>query len=138
MIRGVSMLRPNQSHQDYLRFLADNLPPYLNPLTDFMLGFIHRMALLDLSNLYDILKSLYCLNNGSPAKDPASLFRSLILMTLHHETSIDKWHEMMNSFPIWAILSGFSPSEIPGASTLRDFIHRFFLDSDRGLGDWSI
>ena len=38
------MLRPCQSQQDYLRFLADNLQDYLNPLTERTLGFIHRMS----------------------------------------------------------------------------------------------
>ena len=124
------MLRPCQSHQDYLRFLADNLPDYLNPLTERTLGFIHRMLLLDLSKLEPVLKSLYSFS-GAPAKDPGLLFRSLILMTLNHETSIDKWHELMCSFPIWAVLSGFLPPDIPGASTLRDFISRLWLVEEK-------
>lgn len=124
------MLRPCQSHQEYLHFLADYLPNYLNPVTDHILGFIHRMVLLDLSNLQPILKSLYS-SNGAPAKDPCLMFRSLILMTLNHETSIDKWHEQMRSFPIWSLLSGFSPLDIPGASTFRDFISRLWLFEER-------
>jgi hypothetical protein len=119
------MLRKCQSHQEYLLFLADHLLDYLNPLTEFSLGFIHRMVLLDLSNFEPVIKKLYSVN-GAPAKDPAMLFRSLILMTLNHETSIDKWCERMHAFPIWAILSGFTPSKIPGASTFREFISRLW------------
>jgi hypothetical protein len=123
------MLRNCQSHQEYLLFLADHLL-YLNPFNDFFLGFIHRMVSLDLSNLQPIIKNLYSLN-GAPAKDPSLLLRSLILMTLNHETSIDKWCEQMLSFPIWAVLSGFEPFDIPGASTLRDFISRLWLAEEK-------
>ena len=120
------MLRKCQSHQEYLLFLAAHLFNYLNPLNDFFLGFIHRMILLDLSNFQPIIKKLYS-TNGAPAKDPSLLLRSLILMTLNHETSIDKWCERMHAFPVWAVLSGFQPSDIPGASTFRDFISRLWL-----------
>jgi hypothetical protein len=106
---------------EYLLFLANHLLDYLNPLTEFILGFIHRMVLLDLSNFEPVIKILYSVN-GAPAKDPAMLFRSLILMTLNHETSIDKWCERMHAFPIRAILSGFTSADFPGASTFREFI----------------
>jgi hypothetical protein len=47
-------------------------------------------------------------------------------MTLNHETSIDKWCQLMHAFPVWAVLSGFSPAAIPSASTFRDFISRLW------------
>jgi hypothetical protein len=40
------MLRNCQSHQQYLFFLTKHLLDYLNPLSEFFLGFIHRMVLL--------------------------------------------------------------------------------------------
>jgi hypothetical protein len=125
------MLKPCHSHPFYLKFLQSNLPFYLDPLSGYILKFVHQMILLDLSNLESIVKPLYCLDNGATARDPSLLFRSLILMTLHHETSIDKWCVTMRSFPIWAVLSGFSPLDIPGASTFRDFISRLWLVEEK-------
>lgn len=120
------MLRKCQTHQEYLLFLATHLLDYFNPLTEFFLGFLHRLVLLDLSHLELVIRKLYSVT-GAPAIEPCALFRSLILMTLNHETSIDKWCEQLRAFPVWAILSGFPPDTIPGASTFRDFISRLWL-----------
>ena len=125
------MLKPCRSHAAYIQFLQSNLPFYLEPLSGYILKFAHQMILLDLSNLEPIVQPFYCLDNGATARDPSLLFRSLILMTLHHETSIDKWCNTMRSFPIWAVLSGFSPYDIPGASTFRDFISRLWLVEEK-------
>lgn len=121
------MLKPCRSHRVYLEFLQSNLLLQLDPLSAHILKFVHHLALLDLSILEPIVKPLYCPDNGAPARDPSSLFRSLILMTLLHETSIDKWCVTMRSFSVWAIISGFSSPDIPGASTFRDFISRLWL-----------
>lgn len=94
------MLKTCRSHQVYLKFLQSHLLPQLTSLSGFIMKFVHAMILLDLTNFEPIVKSLYCPDNGVPARDPSLLFRSLILMTLSHETSIDKWCVTMRSFPI--------------------------------------
>jgi len=61
------------------------------------------------------------------------MFRSLLLMEMLHERSIDNWVKTMRTTPIFAILSGFTSSDIPGVGTFYDFINRLWLASSAHL-----
>ncbi len=47
-------------------------------------------------------------------------------------TSIDEWIEFLGSFPSLAIISGFTPGDIPGIGTFYDFLKKLYLmDKDK-------
>jgi len=48
-------------------------------------------------------------------------------MTLSGVTSIDEWVTFLRSFPCLAIISGFTPGDIPGVGTFYDFFNRLYL-----------
>lgn len=92
-----------------------------------------KVWLTDLSELLPLVKNLYS-PLGRPAKDPLSIFRSLLLMRFNHIRSIEQWVIQMHSFPIWAILSGFLPNEVPGVGTFYDFLSRLWPNKAPNYG----
>ncbi|GMB01783.1 hypothetical protein [Pelosinus sp. IPA-1] len=87
----------------------------------------------DLFKVAKIVGYRYSPTKGTPARDPVDMFRSLLLMELLHERSIDTWVNTMRSTPIFSILSVFLPNEIPGVGTFYDFIQRLWLASSAPL-----
>lgn len=61
------------------------------------------------------------------------MLRSLILMHKQKVTSSDKWVFILKTSPILAILSGFSPDNVPGIGTFYDFFTRLWLNSSPHL-----
>ena len=87
---------------------------------------ITRFFLLDLDYLRTLLEPTYNNPHHIPT-DPVPLLRSLLLMTLVKETSITNWVERLKDCKVYAILSGFSPDDIPGVGTFYDFLNRLAL-----------
>jgi hypothetical protein len=52
------------------------------------------------------------------------MLRSCLAMMLCSVTSFDEWDAMMRDEPFYAIISGFSPDDIPGVGTFYDFQDR--------------
>jgi len=91
---------------------------------------IVKLCLLDLSPAKEILLSLYSKKpRGNKPRDPIAMLRSLILMTLLHIHSITTWVSNLKAFPLFAILSGFEPDDVPGVGTFYDFINRIYPEN---------
>src|SRR5699024_6371913 len=77
--------------------------------------------------LYQITKTIgdtYVQRNMIP-KEPASIMRSNRCLILTNPTmSVTKWVDELNRVPLYAILSGFEPGNIPGIGTFYDFFAR--------------
>jgi hypothetical protein len=132
------MLIISRSHQDFQKFVVEQLKIHyiLLGLINTPLLYQRELAsvwIIDLSKVATILGDRYSPNRGAPARDPVDLFRSLLLMELVHERSIDTWVKRMKAFPIWAILSGFVPDDVPGVGTFYDFLKRLWLASSAHL-----
>jgi hypothetical protein len=122
------MLRPARSHLQYQRFVIDELHIFgllgIKPFAD-ELQWITAFLCCDLSPIYAALLDTYS-TLGRPALDPCDLFRSLLLMTFLGYESLDDWVDIMRRNPLYAIVSGFDPKHVPGATTLRDLIDRLY------------
>ena len=132
------MLVVKQSHGQYQNFVSDFLTHYFIS-TGQHITVLTRSSLVvklwnaDLTGIVHLLKNQYSITNrGTPPKDAAAMFRSLVLMTLTGETSIPKWVDTLKSDPFLAVLSGFLPAcfssvkaddipadLIPGIGTLK-------------------
>lgn len=82
------------------------------------------LADLSLDPVRDDLAALYCPTGQGSPKDPCAMLRSLLLMTLEHESSPDRWAERLRREPVLAVLAGFTPGKTPCATTHRDMITR--------------
>lgn len=67
---------------------------------------------------------------GPSPRDPASMLRSYLLSIKLKITSITDWVSRLKECPLYAIISGFSPDDVPGIGTFYDFF-RHIWDSDQ-------
>ena len=124
------MIKNVASHQDYQAFVKEYLSVLylargqLEVLLLYKDVFL-KLWLTDLSPALPHLTGLYAAS-GRPARDPVALFRSLLLMRLLNVSSTDLWVKQLRSFPLWAILSGFPPDDVPGVGTFYDFAARLW------------
>ena len=85
---------------------------------------VGTMRLLDLDRTAETLSNLYSPAPRNKPRDPLSMLRSLILMTLLRFTGIDKWVKETRFVQLYAILCGFEPGDVPGVGTYYDFMRR--------------
>lgn len=124
------MLPQLRSHDEYLSHVKSytSKPGFLIPLRHAQVE--GKLQRLDLSRLSKITQPLYS-KRGRPARNPADLLRSLIVMALCSYGSIDEWVGVMRSFPFYAVISGFSPEDVPGVGTFFEFIDRLSETKDK-------
>ena len=94
---------------------------------------ITKLWMTDLSNLTTLLYDLYG-DKGPLPRDPASMMRSfIVLLMVRSEMGITEWIDEMKRVPLYAILSGFAPLDIPGVGTFYDFFKRLWIASRNNL-----
>ena len=137
------MLIVKYKHGDYQSFIQEFLTRFFISTGQHITiltraGYILKLYNADLTGIVALLKKRYAKSNrGAPPKDPVSLMRSLLLMTLTGETSISRWVDTLRADPFYAIVSGFLPASfsdcrregvnadpIPGVGTFYDFMDR--------------
>lgn len=112
-----------ESHSLYQDFLISNfLLYYPDPFSisrqtwKIIVQFWH----LDLSQTTNILLDSYSKFGPAP-RDPVSMLRSYLLSIKLKITSITDWVSRLKECPLYAIISGFSPDDVPGIGTFYDF-----------------
>jgi hypothetical protein len=119
------MIPPPFPHKHYLRFVRNKARRYGGLRTDhrhFQAGVKLKETNLDAA--YLILATLYAEGEGRPARHPACMLRSCLVMTLCGVTSFTVWVKMMRDEPFYALISGFHPEDVPGVGTFYDFQDR--------------
>ena len=84
---------------------------------------IIKLWYLDLSKTDEILEDTYS-KYGPPPRLPSNMLRSYLLSIMLKITSITQWVDLLKSCPLYAIISGFSPDDVPGIGTFYDFFSR--------------
>lgn len=118
------------SHEKYQTFLLEQLQKHysggLLTLVNNDWPMITKVWVTDLSEITTLLKDAYG-ERGPTPRDPASMMRSFLLLLLTNSTmSITKWVDQLYRVPLYAILSGFEPGNIPGVGTFYDFFNRLW------------
>lgn len=127
------MFKSERSHQQFQAFVQAILPQHLIMPRMVILDeseLIAKVWYADLTPVREILRPTYC-PRGQVPWDPVCLFRSYWIMTQTKFTSITKWVRLLKSRPLYPILSGFYPHDVPGVGTFYDFEDRL-LDFDHG------
>jgi hypothetical protein len=118
------------NHNQYKKFVKDQLIQLFktNEITS-IINFdylIARFFLFNLDYIRELLMATYNNPHNKP-RDPASMIRSLLLMTSVKEPSITNWVNRLKNSKVYAILSGFKTDDLPGVGTFYDFIDRLTL-----------
>lgn len=119
---ATTILPPLRSHDQYHLFVRQNLRDVSFPCRHLPVRCV--LSLLDLDALRPIVARLYSADMGATAKAPEDMLRSLLAMVLCNVTSFDVWVDMMRSQPFYAVISGFSPGDVPGVGTFCLFVDR--------------
>ncbi len=118
------------THESYQNFLLEQLQKHYSggilTLVSNDWPIIFKMWITDLSYVTTWLLDTYSLKGPAP-RDPAAMFRSYLLFLLTNSTiGISKWVDQLHRVPLYAILSGFEPGDIPGVGTFYDFFQRLW------------
>ena len=84
-----------------------------------------RFRDLDLSSVDRIMQDKYS-DLSAPPRQPSCMLKSLLLMLETKTVSIPLWVQSFHTSPLYAILSGFDPKDLPGVGTFYDFIDRLW------------
>lgn len=94
-----------------------------------ILGFaatIVKMWLLNLDPMREIIVERFSIT-GRPSNQQPEIMRLLILMADRREHNLTRWLKTVAATPLFCALIGLEPDELPGESTIRDFISRLWL-----------
>lgn len=90
---------------------------------------ISKLWITDLTEIATLLQASYSVRGPAP-RDPASMLRSFLLFLLTKpESGITAWVDELYRVPLYAILSGFEPGDVPGVGTFYDFFARLWAAS---------
>lgn len=125
------------SHSSYQDFLLEQLQQHY---PDGLLLFrsknwplISKLWITDLSHITMTLAPLYD-NKGPAPRDPASMLRCYLIGLMTHPTKgITDWVELLHLSPFYAILSGFTPGDVPGVGTFYDFFKRLWASDQKNI-----
>lgn len=119
----------HSAYQDF--FVTHFLEHFPNPyvLTKDTWNIIIEFWHLDLSLTDNLMSDCYSKYGPSP-RLPSNMLRSYLLSLKLKITSITKWVSFLKNCPLYAILSGFTPDDVPGIGTFYDFFERLW-QSDR-------
>ena len=82
-----------------------------------------RLGDLYLSTVDRIMQDKYS-DLGVPPRLPSCMLRFLLLMLKTKTVSIPLWGQSLHTSPLYAILSGFDPKDLPSVSMFYNFIDR--------------
>lgn len=122
------------SHASYQNFVMDQLRKHYGggalTLVNRDWPLITKFWITDLSGVTRFLQDDYDWKGPAP-RDPAAMLRSyLIYLHTQPTKGLTEWVDMLYRIPLYAILSGFEPQDVPGIGTFYDFFRRLW-GSDR-------
>jgi hypothetical protein len=122
------MLGTWRSHADYQTFLLRKLELleslYSKSIQDFMTTIL-KMWQMNLDAMKPIVAPLFS-TIGRPSNQQPEIMRLLVLMKDRHENDLDRWLMTIAASPLLCALVGLEAHELPGASTIRDFMTRLW------------
>src|SRR5699024_4238318 len=116
---------PHATYQDFvLNQLQKHYSGGILTLVNSDWPIITKLWMTDLSEITKMIGDTYG-KRGPVSQDSASMMRSYLLLVLTNPTmSVTKWVDELKRVPLYAILSGFEPGNIPGIGTFYDFFAR--------------
>ncbi|WP_409342012.1 hypothetical protein [Paenibacillus sp. MBLB4367] len=118
---------PHRLYQDFeVEQLQTHYTGGILVITNNQWALISKLWITDFSRMTTMLRPLYD-DKGPKPRDPASMLRSYLLnLLIRPQLSVTKWVDEMHTVPLYAILSGFEPGDIPGVGTFYDFFRRLW------------
>ena len=95
-------------------------------------------AVIDFDAIYDIVKDLYCEDNGRPSIDPVVLFKIVLLQHIYGIPSLRRTLDEINMNMAYRWFLGYAINDaIPHFSTVSyNFKHRFTPETVEDIFQW--
>lgn len=126
---GQRLMKPVPiSHNEYRSFLRKKLREYYSDFSSISKDTWHvyrEFRNLDLSAVDILMQDKYSVFGPAP-RPPSCMLRSMLLALKFRITSITAWVKSLQVTPMYAILSGFDPNDVPGVGTFYDFMTRLW------------
>ena len=122
-------------HAAYQSFVCSSIIKYcpsFSSVTRNTLLIAERFFETDLSEVDLLMRDRYS-DFGPKPRLPSCMLRSMLLSIELRVTSFTQWVRMLHESPLYAILSGFSPEDVPGVGTFYDFASRLWMLKDGNL-----
>jgi len=117
--------RPHTEYQTYLLKKLKQLQSANSKSIQDFTTTILKMWQMNLDPMKPIVTPLFSVI-GRPSNQQPEIMRLLVLMCDQRKHDIDKWLKTVAATPLFCALAGLEADELPGASTLRDFISRLW------------
>ena len=115
-------------HNKYRGFLRKKLREYYPDFSSISKDTWHvynEFKNLDLSAVDILMQDKYSVFGPIP-RPPSCMLRSMLLALKFKITSVTAWVKSLQVTPMYAILSGFDPNDVPGVGTFYDFMDRLW------------
>ncbi len=138
LFTGVFILKPIITpHGVYQDFVIEQLQHHYSggvlTLVHKDWPIITKLWITDLTGIAVMLQDFYSVRGPAP-RDPSAMLRSYLLFLLTNpEKGVTAWVDELYRVPLYAILSGFEPGDIPGVGTFYDFFARLWAASDKNI-----
>lgn len=125
------------SHESYQNFVLEQLQKHYSggvlTLVNKDWPVITKLWITDLSYTTKWLHDSYS-DKGPAPRDPASMLRAYLLFLITNPTiGITKWVDQLYRVPLYAILCGFEPGDVPGIGTFYDFFQRLWASDNQNV-----
>ena len=123
------------SHADYQNHFVTLFSQYISDpfsISKNTWKIIIKLWHLDLSRTDELLEDTFS-KYGPPPRLPSNMLRSYLLSILLKVSSITKWVELLKNCPLYTIISGFEPGDVPGIGTFYDFFGRCWNSDSNNL-----
>ena len=120
------------AYQDHVLELMRKYYPDPGTIPPSTWMIIDRFWHLDLSHVDEQMADRYSIFGPAP-RLPSCMLRSFMLSIEFKVTSFTEWSRQLRINPLFAIVSGFSPSDTPGTGTFYDFNARLWLSDSKNL-----
>ena len=127
------MIRPFRTHSQYLDFVQTRRATLDLKVPHDATAVWCKFRHTNLAAAQPILARLYALEHGRPARPPDDMLRAWLLMLECHITSVEVWVQRLHEQPLYALLCGFEPEQVPGVGTFYDFQDRVLQLSEPPL-----
>ncbi len=114
-----------------LNYLREHYPG-LSGLSQSKSELVAKFYYLDLSEVDRIMMDRYSVFGPRP-RLPSCMLRSYLLSIELGVDSVTEWVDLLNTVPLYAVLSGFDPNDPPGIGTFYDFFHKLWNSADANL-----
>lgn len=123
-----------ESHSLYQDFLISNFYFIIQILFYIQTDMEDHRTVLASGSFPDYKHPLGSYSKFGPApRDPVSMLRSYLLSIKLKITSITDWVSRLKECPLYAIISGFSPDDVPGIGTFYDFFRHIWNSEQKHL-----